>query len=100
MSAVIWRRPWRGCRTADMPDWDFATDPADALTHGIHPYPANLMPLVAERVIGSPDGSVFDSFFGSGTTLLEANMQHQHAVGYAPNPLAVMIQHTRSAEQE
>ena len=80
--------------STDMPDWDFATDPTDALTHGIHPYPAKLMPLVAERVIaqhGTTDGSVFDPFCGSGTTLLEANMHQQHAIGYDLNPLAVMI---------
>ena len=80
-------------------DWDYRREPTDALTHGIHPYPAKMVPQVAARLIaeyGSDGGLLFDPYCGSGTSLLEANLAGMDAVGTDLNPLARLISRVKT----
>lgn len=70
--------------------------PGDQLTHFIHPYPAKLLPHIANFFASASalrrDGSsILDPFAGSGTVALEGSM-----VGLTPliadsNPLALLV---------
>lgn len=80
-------------------DWDYRRESTDALTHGIHPYPAKMVPQVAARLIaeyGSECGLLFDPYCGSGTSLLEANLAGMDAVGTDLNPLARLISRVKT----
>ena len=75
-------------------DWDYRTANTKEYTHGIHPYPAMMIPQVARRLIqeyGSPGGVLFDPYCGTGTTLLEAFLTGSESVGTDLNPLARLI---------
>ena len=79
--------------------WDFRAAATDGLTHGIHPYPAKMVPQVAERLIseyGTDGGLLFDPYCGSGTSLLEANLAGMDAVGTDLNPLARLISRVKT----
>ena len=82
----------------DMPrvvsDWDYRTANTKGCTHGIHPYPAMMIPQVARRLIqeyGYPRSILFDPYCGTGTTLLEAYLVGSESVGTDLNPLARLI---------
>ncbi|MEM3661053.1 MAG: DNA methyltransferase [Thermoproteota archaeon] len=56
-------------------DWNFANCDTSYLTHGLHEYPARMIPQIAQRLINrySPEGGkILDPFCGSGTVLVEA----------------------------
>jgi adenine-specific DNA methylase len=76
-------------------DWTFAGEDTKYLTHGFHPYPARMMPLIAKKVIEifatREDDVVLDPFCGSGTVLVEAVVRDRNAIGFDINPLAVVI---------
>ncbi len=82
-------------------NWDFAKEDTRYATHGLHPYPARMIPQVARRLIKRyllnhlpPPHSqyvVLDPFCGSGTVLLEAKLLGVNAIGIDINPLAVLI---------
>jgi len=76
-------------------DWTFAGEDTKYLTHGFHPYPARMMPLIAKRVIeifaSREDDVVLDPFCGSGTVLVEAVVHDRNAIGFDINPLAIVI---------
>ena len=75
-------------------DWTFRTADTNALTHGIHPYPAKMIPQIAHRLIekyGNPNTVLFDPYCGSGTTLLEGMLAGAIAIGTDLNPLARLI---------
>lgn len=75
-------------------DWDYRTANTKEYTHGIHPYPAMMIPQVARRLIqeyGYPGGILFDPYCGTGTTLLEAFLVGSESVGTDLNPLARLI---------
>ena len=75
-------------------DWDYRTANTKEYTHGIHPYPAMMIPQVARRLIqeyGYSRGILFDPYCGTGTTLLEAFMAGSESVGTDLNPLARLI---------
>ena len=75
-------------------DWDYRTADTKQLTHGIHPYPAMMIPQVARRLIadyGRKGGLLFDPYCGSGTTLLEGMLAGMTSVGTDLNPLARLI---------
>ncbi len=75
-------------------DWDYRTANTKEYTHGIHPYPAMMIPQVARRLIleyGRPRGILFDPYCGTGTTLLEAFLVGSESVGTDLNPLARLI---------
>ena len=79
--------------------WDYRAEATDGLTHGIHPYPAKMVPRVAERLVseyGTDGGLLFDPYCGSGTSLLEANLAGMDALGTDLNPLARLISRTKT----
>jgi tRNA G10 N-methylase Trm11 len=74
--------------------WDYRCADTKELTHGIHPYPAMMIPQVARRLLreyGTDDGTLFDPFCGTGTTLLEGMLAGYHSIGTDLNPLARLI---------
>lgn len=75
-------------------DWDFRGADTKRLTHGLHPYPAMMIPQIAERLInryGAGAKILFDPYCGTGSSLLEANIHGIDAIGTDLNPLARMI---------
>ena len=72
-----------------------ADDPyARSHVHGFHAYPARLHPVTAQRLVkglARPGDSVLDPFCGSGTVLVEAQIERRRAAGVDANPLAVML---------
>ena len=74
--------------------WDYRTADTKQITHGIHPYPAMMIPQVARRLTdayGRKGKILFDPYCGSGTTLLEGMLAGMDAVGTDLNPLARLI---------
>ena len=52
-----------------MADWDFVGANTKRMTHGIHPYPAMMIPQIAARLIDSYGRGarvLFDPFCGAG----------------------------------
>lgn len=75
-------------------DWTFRTANTKQVSHGIHPYPAMMIPQVAHRLTdsyGSEGGLLFDPYCGSGTALLEGMLAGMAAIGTDLNPLARLI---------
>ncbi len=75
-------------------DWTFRAANTKQVTHGIHPYPAMMIPQVARRLISTYGGKgdvLFDPYCGSGTTLLEGMKAGMDAAGTDLNPLARLI---------
>jgi len=74
--------------------WDFRGETAKIGIHGIHTYPAMMLPQIARRIIekyGSDKSTILDPFCGSGTVLVEGILSYMNAYGYDINPLAVLI---------
>lgn len=66
------------------------------ITHGIHAYKGKFYPQLANCLINIEKKSdspirVLDPFCGSGTTLLEASLDGNFAIGMDMNPIAVCI---------
>lgn len=75
-------------------DWDFRGADTKRMTHGIHTYPAMMIPQIAERLLNEFGGNaktLLDPFCGTGTSLLEANLKNITAIGCDLNPLARLI---------
>lgn len=80
-------------------DWDFADADTQYLTHGLHPYPARMVPQIAQRLIQrySREGDVvLDPFCGSGGVLVEARLLGRNSIGIDINPLAVLLATVKS----
>ncbi len=88
-------------------DWDYRTANTKEYTHGIHPYPAMMIPQVARRLVqtyqpmpgrdGDVPGVLFDPYCGTGTTLLEGMLAGLMSIGTDLNPLARLIARTKTA---
>ena len=81
-------------------DWEYRTANTKEYTHGIHPYPAMMIPQVARRLIqdyGREEGVLLDPYCGTGTTLLEAMLANLDSIGTDLNPLARLIARTKTA---
>ncbi|MGI9296845.1 MAG: DNA methyltransferase [Gammaproteobacteria bacterium] len=75
-------------------DWEFRGADTRRLTHGIHSYPAMMIPQIAGRLIADYGGGaklLFDPYCGTGSSLLEANIRGINAAGADLNPLARLI---------
>ncbi len=75
-------------------DWTFRTADTKQVTHGIHAYPAMMIPQIAQRLVrtyGREGAFLFDPYCGSGTTLLEGMLAGTQAAGTDLNPLARLI---------
>ena len=80
----------------ELASWDFKESNTKEYTHGIHSYPAMMIPQIARRLIqlyGKNAKKLLDPFMGSGTSLIEASLTHhiEEARGFDLNPLAVLI---------
>lgn len=76
--------------------WNFKAHSMKEYTHGLHPYPAMMMPLIAREMLqeyGKGNQTVFfDPYVGSGTTIAEAQLYGvKEAYGFDLNPLALLI---------
>lgn len=65
-------------------------------THGMHSYPAKLIPQIPHYFINKDhfskrNGVVLDPFCGSGTTLVEAKLSGRNSFGVDINPLAKLL---------
>ena len=81
-------------------DWEYRTANTKEYTHGIHPYPAMMIPQVARRLIGEygpEEGILLDPYCGTGTTLLEGMLANLDVTGTDLNPLARLIARTKTA---
>ena len=75
-------------------DLTFAGVNTQYLTHGLHPYPARMIPQIARRFISefSAKGDiVLDPFCGSGGVLVESRLLGRNSIGIDLNPLAVIL---------
>lgn len=86
--------------------WDFPNADTQYLTHGLHPYPARMIPQIARELIqryllkklNPPYNQyiILDPFCGSGTVLVEAKLLGVNAVGSDINPLAILLAKVKS----
>jgi len=75
-------------------DWDFAKADIHYMTHGLHPYPARMIPQIARRLIekySSKNDIILDPFCGSGGVLVEATLLGRDSFGIDINPLACLL---------
>jgi hypothetical protein len=79
-------------------DWNFPKANTSYLTHGLHEYPARMIPQIAKRLIlrhTTAGTRILDPFCGSGTTLIEARLAKRYSVGVDVNPFAVLLAKTK-----
>lgn len=79
--------------------WEYTDADTQYHIHGIHSYPARMIPQIANRLIrtkSSPGDTVLDPFCGSGSVLAEALLLGRNAVGLDINPLAYLIAKTKT----
>lgn len=85
-------------------DWTFEGADTRYLTHGLHSYPARMIPQIpstlldyykSEGVLSDGD-TVYDPFSGSGTTAVEARLHGLNAEGNDVNPLACLLSLAKS----
>lgn len=75
-------------------DWTFVGADTKYMTHGLHPYPARMIPQVARKLIlrySKPEEMVWDPFCGSGSTLVESMLTRRTSVGTDLNPFATFL---------
>ncbi len=81
-------------------DWDFKGHDTQYMTHGIHKYPARMIPQIAKRLIldlSKTGDLIVDPFSGSGTVITEALINKRRAIGNDLNPLAILISKVRTS---
>jgi len=79
--------------------WEYADADTQYHVHGLHPYPARMIPQIANRLIrenSTKGDTVLDPFCGSGSVLVEALILGRNAVGIDINPLAVLISRAKT----
>lgn len=80
-------------------NWDFKSHDTQYMTHGIHKYPARMIPQIAKNLITifSKKGDLIaDPFSGSGTVVVEAILNNRKAIGNDLNPLAILLSEVRA----
>lgn len=85
-------------------DWTFSNADTKYLTHGLHPYPARMIPQIPATLLNhykrtgviSEGDRVYDPFSGSGTTAVEARLHGLHAEANDINPLACLLTAAKS----
>lgn len=87
---------------SDMPDsddWSYEGADTSYMTHGLHSYPARMIPQVAWRLIREYSDAgelVWDPFCGSGTVLVESMLRERHSIGTDLNPFAVFLSRVKT----
>lgn len=74
--------------------WDFRAADTKRHTHGLHNYPAMMIPQIAGELIDRfcKDAELlFDPYCGSGTSLVEAYIRGIDSIGTDLNPLARLL---------
>lgn len=85
-------------------DWTFEGADTQYLTHGIHSYPARMIPQIPSTLLDyyksqgtiSEGDTVYDPFSGSGTTTVEGRLHGLHAEANDINPLACLLSLAKS----
>jgi len=85
-------------------NWTFPDADTQYLTHGLHNYPARMVPQIPDRLLSHyldegvlEEGDVvYDPFSGSGTTAVEARRHDLNAEANDINPLAVLLTRAKS----
>lgn len=80
-------------------DWTFASADTHYMSHGLHQYPARMIPQIARRLINkyaSFGDLVLDPFCGSGGVLVESRLHGMNSVGIDINPLACLLARVKS----
>jgi len=80
-------------------DWNFRGADTKYLTHGLHVYPARMIPQIARRLLekyAKPGDLVLDPFCGSGTVLVESRLHGMNSIGVDINPLACLLAKVKS----
>ena len=93
-----------GKRALDHIDWTFEGVDTQKYTHGLHNYPARMVPQIVSRLLDfyltkgiiHEGDLVYDPFAGSGTTLVESRLHGLNAEGNDINPFAVMLSKAKS----
>ena len=86
-------------RLVEDEDWDFKGANTKYMTHGLHPYPAKMIPQIIRRLLrrhSSKGDVVLDPFCGSGGVLVEARLASLHSIGLDINPLACLLSEVKS----
>ncbi|MEM2897607.1 MAG: DNA methyltransferase [Candidatus Bathyarchaeia archaeon] len=81
-------------------NWDFAGEDTQYFTHGLHPYPARMVPQIARRLLrrlAHENDVVLDPFCGSGGVLVEARLAGLNSIGIDINPLACLLAEVKSS---
>jgi tRNA G10 N-methylase Trm11 len=84
-------------------NWDFKLYDTQYLTHGLHSYPAKMIPQIANALIkdfGKNAKLLFDPFCGTGTSLVEAKIKNINGIGFDLNPLALLIASAKTTKIE
>ncbi|MFA6080884.1 MAG: DNA methyltransferase [Patescibacteria group bacterium] len=80
-------------------DWDFKGHDTQYMTHGIHKYPARMIPQIARALIlafSNKNDLIVDPFVGSGTVLTEAFLNSRDSIGNDLNPLGILLTKVRT----
>ena len=80
-------------------NWDFKKVDTKRMTHGIHKYPARMVPQMTTELLktfSKKNDLVLDPFMGSGTVITEALVLKRKAIGSDLNPLARLIAEVRT----
>lgn len=81
------------------PTWDFSGENSKISIHGIHTYPAMMIPQIAKRLIeeyGRKSKMNLDPFCGSGTVLVESMLHNINSYGVDINPLAILLSNVKT----
>lgn len=91
--------PWASRHMRIVTDLNFVDESTSEHLHGLHTYPARMHPSLARYLVKSVSvnkGIIIDPFCGSGTVLLEAQLQGIESIGIDINPLAVLISEVKT----
>lgn len=85
-------------------DWTFEGVDTQYHTHGLHSYPARMIPQIPDKLLDifcstgviQNEAVILDPFCGSGTTLVEANTAGYDAIGFDINPFACELSRAKT----
>lgn len=89
-------------------DWTFSGTDTAPNTHGLHTYPARMIPKIARTLLNhweahgelTPGDLIYDPFCGSGTTVVEARQKGYDAVATEINPFACQLARAKATPLE